>query len=324
MSMLRIVGIGGGTGLPALLRGLCDRPDVDLSAIVSVADNGGSSGRLRETFSIPAVGDLRNCLVALSRKDSPLAELFQYRFSSGDGLEGHALGNLIVAALHERTGSLRQAIDVASQFLALRGHAFAATEMPTTLCACFHDGVVVRGEWQISAAGGRIERIWLEPGNPPPSPGVLDAIGSANVIVLGPGSLFSSVLPNLLVDGVADAIRRSGAVKILVCNLMTQPGETDRFAASDHLIAIERFLGSDVIDLCVVNSATQHRRYGRLCAAGSEPVWCDSERIRDMGVVPIEADLIQQGERPVHNPDALGRLILKIAGIGVITAPRAA
>ncbi len=314
MTPLRIVGIGGGTGLPILLEGLCNTAGVDLSAIVNVTDNGGSSGRLRESFAMPPVGDLRNCLVALSGRNSQLAEVFQHRFSGGDGLDGHAVGNLVLAALYQQTGSLAQTIEIASCLLPTRGRAVAVTETPSTLCAAFQDGTMVRGEWQITAAGRRIERVWLEPDSPPAGAGVLEAIGSADAVVLAPGSLYTSLIPNLLVAGVADAIRRSTAVKILVCNLMTQPGETDGFAASSHLRAVADVLGGSVIDFCVVNSAVGPGRCRNGQANGAEPVACDLERMQSLGAIPIQADLlVRQGGQIRHNATKLGRLVVKIA-----------
>ena len=311
MNALRIVGIGGGTGLPVLLAGLGNEAGVDLSAIVNVSDSGGSSGRLRENFAMPAVGDLRNCLVALSPSNSTLAEIFQHRFSGGGVLGGHAVGNLIVAALYQKTGSLTEAIEIVSHMLPTWGRALAATETPSTVCAAFQDGTIVRGESDITAARRPIERVWLEPDSPPASHGVLEAIHSADAVVLAPGSLYTSLLPNLLVAGVADAIRRSPAVKILICNLMTQPGETDGFSAADHLRVVKDCLGPGVVDFCVVNSAR-----AQAGLEGAQPVACDLGRIRSLGAVPIEADLmLRQGERIRHNASKLGRLVVWIARI---------
>lgn len=318
MKPLRIVGIGGGTGLPVLLAGLRDLPGVDLSAIVNVADNGGSSGRLRESFAMPPVGDLRNCLVALSGNDSRLAGIFQHRFSCADGLEGHSVGNLVLAALYQQTGSLTRAIEIASCLLPARGRAVAATETPFTLCAAFQDGTLVRGESQITAAGRRIERVWLEPDSPPAGPGVIEAISSADAVVLAPGSLYTSLIPNLLVAGVADAIRSSTAIKILVCNLMTQPGETDGFFASDHLRVVSHALGSSIIEFCVVNSAAGPGRCRNRQTKGAEPVVCDLDRIQSLGAVPVRAELLlRQGGQIRHNPAKLGRLVVKIARLKI-------
>jgi len=316
---LRIVGIGGGTGLPVLLSGLRKFAHADVSAIVSVADNGGSSGRLRESFGIPAVGDLRNCLVALSGQDCALAGLFQHRFRAGGHLDGHALGNLIVTALYQQTGSLQQALEAARQLLPMKGLALAATETPATLCAAFEDGSMVRGESQVAAARKVIARVWLEPENPPASPGVLEAIEAAHAVVLAPGSLYTSLAPNLLVGGIAEAIRKSPAVKILVCNLTTQPGETDGFTASSHLRAVESLLGRRVVEYCLMNSATERVRSLLRPGTEAKPVICDTRWVRARGAVPIEADLLppeglsNPGDEIRHDAVKLGSLVMSVA-----------
>jgi uncharacterized cofD-like protein len=308
-SPLRIVGIGGGTGLPVLLAGLSGCPGVNISGIVSVADNGGSSGRLRDDFNMPAVGDLRNCLVALSGSDSALASLFQHRFSQG-GLEGHALGNLIVTALYQQTGSLVRAIEVASRMLCLEGRAIASTEVSATLCAALRDGTIVRGESEIAQTAGAIDRVWLEPDSPPPSPGVLEAIRSADAIVLAPGSLYTSLLPNLLVDGVVSAIQRSNAVRILVCNIATQPGETDGFSASDHLREVRSYLDGALIHYCVVNSETPDR----CLKTGSQFVRQDLAEVAALGAIPVSGKLLsEEALEARHSADKLGRRVLSIA-----------
>ncbi len=324
MTRLSIVGIGGGTGLPVLLRGL--QPfadgrdsrfavDVKVSAIVCVTDNGGSSGRLRRSFNIPAVGDLRNCLVALSPDDSVLAELFQHRFSDGNGLAGHALGNLIVTALCQKSGSLGRAAALARQLLPLKGEVLPVTEAPVTLCARLQDQTVVRGECEIGAAGGRIEQVWLEPDRVSPAPGVLEAITHADALVLGPGSLYTSLIPNLLVAGVAEAIGRSRALKIFVCNLMTEPGETDGFSAADHLRTLAAYLGPRPVDFCIVNSRLApagRTRVGR--GNRGQPVPCDWQEIERLGAMPICADLLSPREEKIrHDPAMLGHIVISLA-----------
>jgi uncharacterized cofD-like protein len=312
MNSLRIVGIGGGTGLPVVLRGLAMKPHVDVSAIVTVTDNGGSSGRLRESFGVPAVGDLRNCLVALSSQQSMLGDLFLHRFSNGD-VEGHSLGNLIVTALYQKTGSLQQALEIAAALLQLKGRVLAVTEVPATLCARFRDGSAVRGESQISAMGKPIAHVWLDPQNAQPTSGVLEVIESADAIVLAPGSLFTSLMPNLLVTEVAESIRRSNAITISICNLMTQPGETDGFSACDHLRVLQTCLGGDGIDFCVVNSAVEPAGAARYRTSGSRPVLADVDEIAALGVTPVEANLFRFDDGKVrHNPTELARLIVAI------------
>src|SRR5437867_5212191 len=320
--MRKILGIGGGTGLPVLLGGLkefAQDPDgtsrptgISISAIVSTSDDGGSSGRLSRTFGIPAVGDLRNCLAALAPNSFELPELFQHRFSAGAGLQGHSLGNLIVTALCEKYGSLGQAIQTAARLLRLHGHILPATEVRTTLSAVFEDGSVIRGESQIASAGKRIRRVWLEPESPPPFPGVLDVIANAAVIVFGPGSLYTSIIPNLLVEDVIQAIRCSPALKIFICNLTTQPGETEAFTASDHLRVLQSHIGQRVIDICVMSSDPVPQ------IAGSEtrvkPVRNDPQEIARMGVVPIQAGLLaREGPWVRHDPKKLAHLIVSIA-----------
>ena len=319
---MNIVGIGGVTGLPVLLRGLNDlsagtgrgSQDINVSAIVTVADSGGSSGLLRTAFGIPAVGDLRNCLVASSQGNPLLADLFQYRFASGDGLEGHSLGNLIVTALWGLSGNLGGAATLAAGLLGLKGRILPATETEVTLCAEFENGTVVRGEAQIALPRLKIKRLWLEPENPLPSAGVLQTIACADAIVFGPGSLYSSVVANLLVPGIADAIRNSSALKIFVCNLMTEPGEADGVMASDHVRALESYLGPDVLDICLMNSSPigdiSICRYQEM---GSEVVRADPEEIARMGLVPVAADLCTgEGHKVRHHSKNLARLIVNL------------
>ncbi|MBI3894989.1 MAG: uridine diphosphate-N-acetylglucosamine-binding protein YvcK [Acidobacteria bacterium] len=324
--MVNLVGIGGGTGLPVLLRGLRQFSEglepsaqnpVHISAIVCVSDNGGSSGSLRHHFGIPAVGDLRNCLVALSDGDSLLADLFQYRFSGGNGLNGHALGNLIVTAFCQMSGSLGGAVELSKEVLRSQGCVFPVTEIASSLCAEFESGDQIRGESEITAARGRIARVWLEPGNPPPSCGVLQTLDDADAIILGPGSLYTSIIPNLLVAGVAEAVRNSPALKIFVCNLVTQPGETDGFTAADHLRALETYLGAGVIDVCVLNSQPIARTVEeKYLETGSEPVRWSKDEIARMGVVPAIADLLEESQTKVrHDPIRLARSILSFTWV---------
>jgi uncharacterized cofD-like protein len=324
--MMKLVGVGGGTGLSVLLRGLkqlsddserrSPAADLNLSAVVCVSDNGGSAGKLRQSFGIPAVGDLRNCLVALADGDHMLTELFQHRFSGGNGLQGHSLGNLIVTALFQMSGSLGQATELAREVLRSKGHVLPVTEHALTLCAEMESGEVIRGESQITAARRRITRVWLEPDSPPPFRGVLQALSGADSIILGPGSLYTSIIPNLLVQGVAEAVRNSQALRILVCNLMTQPGETDGFTAADHLQALENYLGPGVIDLCVMNSQPiAQNTEETYWESGSKPVGCDEEGIARMGVAPVVAELLAEDQAKVrHDPGKLARLIVSLTG----------
>jgi len=325
----RVVGVGGGTGLPVLLAGLDglladEGGGAELSAIVTVADSGGSTGLLRQQLDIPGVGDLRNCMVALAGEDSPLGELFQHRFPAGGGLEGHALGNLIVAASLERSRNLLTAVDELSRLLEVAGRVFPVTETAVHLCAEFAGGRVVRGEAEIRRVRGSIERIWLEPEDPDPAPGVLDALVGADVIVLGPGSLYTSLVPNLLVPGVADAIQRSRGLKIFVCNLMTEPGETDDMTAADHLRLLEEHLGPRPVDVCVLNATPIPEAVAaRYAAEESVPVTRNDRKITRMGVLPVGADLMARDtEVARHDPGKLARLIVSLAA-GELRGPGA-
>lgn len=322
--MVKIVGIGGGTGLAVLLRGLnqlsqnhsrAGTDDISISAIVSVADSGGSSGMLRQALGIPAVGDLRNCIVALSGGNALLADLFQFRFPVGDGLKGHSLGNVTLAALWQQSGSLGQAVERAAALLHSRGRILPVTEVQVTLCAEFQDGSVACGEAEIPKVGRRIERVWLVPENPLASAGVLLAIARADAIVLGPGSLYTSIVPNLLVANVARAIRESRGLKVFVCNLMTEQGETDNLSAADHLRELERYLGRNVVDVCVLNSRAIPPGLVRgYSERGSRAVEWNRDEIARKGVLPLVADLLAQEELVIrHDPIKLGKLVLLLA-----------
>lgn len=318
----RIVGIGGGTGLSVLLHGLrrCAAAPgpgrgIAITGVVSVADDGGSTGMLRQCLAIPAVGDLRNCIVALSQ-DNPLwAELFQHRFLAGDGIAGHALGNLIVAALVQRSGGLSSAVEQLTKPLRLGGKLLPVTEEPVSLCAQFSDGEVVRGESLIRARRQAIAELWLEPRRPRPTNGVLEAIGTADAIVLGPGSLYSSVLPNLLVDGVAESIRESSALRIFVCNLMTEPGETDGCDAVAHVAAIERHLGRGSVDICVMNNApVAPETAARYAERGSSVIRADAAAFRGSATLPVSVDLLPESGTPDrHDAAKLARLVVALA-----------
>jgi len=325
--MLKFVGMGGGTGLPVVLQGLRQLSETpwhglpcpcSISAIVCVSDNGGSSGHLRHSFGIPAVGDLRNCLVALSDRDCLLADLFQYRFSGGHGLDGHSLGNLIVTAFCQMSGSLGVAVDLAKEVLHTQGCVMPATETAVTLCAELESGSCIRGESQITAARSKIRRVWLEPGPPPPFHGALQALARADAIILGPGSLYTSIIPNLLVAGVAEAVRNSPALKIFVCNLVTQSGETDGFTAADHVRVLQSYLGAGAVDVCLLNSQPITRTVRELyLESGSEPVNSSQDEIAKMGVLPVWADIVAEKQSKIrHDPNKLARMIVSLTRDG--------
>lgn len=254
---VRVVVIGGGHGLASLLRGLKEYTH-NLTAIVTVADDGGSSGELRRNMGILPPGDLRNCLAALSSDEALLSQVFQYRFSAGAGLEGHSLGNLLITALSEITGSFEEAVAESGRVLSIYGQVLPATLSNVELRAEVNEPgsdrtIHVTGESQITKAEGRIQRVWLNPSNTPAFPPAVSAILAADLIILGPGSLYTSLLPNLLVKGLAEAVRVSRGVKFFVCNLATQRGETDGFSASDHLEVVEKHIGSNPFDLVICN-----------------------------------------------------------------------
>jgi uncharacterized cofD-like protein len=304
-----VAAIGGGTGLSTLLRGL-KKYTSNLSAIVNVTDDGGSSGRLRQNLDMLPPGDIRNCLLALANTEPLLEKVFQYRFTSGEGLEGHNLGNLFLAALTEEFG-FEKAVVAASRVLAVKGEVLPVTLEKLNLVAHFSDGRIVRGESQIPAIGGRISRLCLEPATSSVYPGAAKAIEDAEVVVIGPGSLYTSVLANLLVPGVAQAIRESRARKIYICNVMTQPGETDGYTAADHLQTLYDHVGPGLIDIVIINSnlSIPHNildKYGR---EGSVPVVPDKDRLEKMGVDVLSEDLISPHELVRHDSEKLAAIL---------------
>jgi uncharacterized cofD-like protein len=323
-SLLRIVAIGGGTGLAALLSGLKKfsylrsevdgRPRVHITAIVTVTDDGGSSGRLRRELEVLPPGDIRNCMVALSEDDALLSELFQYRFGAGRGLKGHSFGNLFLSALTQVTGDFLKAIQVSSEVLAIHGNIFPSTRKDVVLRAELENGELVEGESRISRARSRIDRIYLQPRKCEPLPETLDAITQADLITLGPGSLYTSVIPNLLVNGIPKAIRQSKAVKAYFANLMWQPWETMYFTASDHLDAIERHAGKGLVNTVVVNThpiGGQRRR--RYAAEKVYPVEVDLPQLREHGVDVIGRNLLARSEKVRHDSAAVAEVAVELA-----------
>jgi len=324
---MRVVAIGGGTGLSTVLRGLklhveeVARPArlqptiTRLTALVTVTDEGGSSGRLRREFRILPPGDIRNCLVALAEDEKLLTQLFNYRFASGHGLKGHSLGNLLLAALTHLEGDFAKAVRLSSEVLAIRGEIFPATLADVRLKARLRGGRVVYGESRITRTRLPIRRLHIVPSHCRPLPEALAALEAADLITLGPGSLYTSLIPNLLVHGVPEAIRRSKAVKVFVCNLMTQPGETRGYTAADHLRAIHDHVGGPLFGHALLNTAelspALRRRYE---AERAEPVVNDLERIRGLGAVPATASLLVEDRVARHDPARLARLLLELAG----------
>jgi uncharacterized cofD-like protein len=324
---LRIVAIGGGTGLSTLLRGLkryvpprdgSDSPhllpEVEITAIVTVSDDGGSSGRLRRDFDVLPPGDIRNCMVALSEDEALLSQLFQYRFTSGRGLKGHSFGNLFLTALNDMTGDFAQAVKMSSEVLAIAGHIYPATAKRVVLEATLANGRIVAGESRISKSRSAIETIHLQPDVCEPLPETLRAIRNADLITFGPGSLYTSVIPNLLVQGVAKAIESSKAAKACFVNLMWQPGETTGLTASDHVKAIHKHAGRSIVDCAVVNTTKLRpaslKKYER---QESRPVVNDVEELKHLGVEVIEASLACADGLVRHDPEASAAIAVKLA-----------
>lgn len=312
-TQLRVVGMGGGTGLSTLLRGLKEYP-VDLTAIVTVSDDGGSSGRLRNDMDMPPPGDIRHCLTALAEAEPLMEVLFQHRFAVGGAfLNGHSLGNLIIAGLQEITGDFQQAIREASRVLAVRGRVLPSTNRPLMLKAVMADGSIVSGETAITGCGCIIQEITLDPPNSLPLPETLEAISEADVIIVGPGSVYTSLLPNLLIPGVADALVASPAIKIFVCNVMTQPGESDGFTASRHLEAVLEHLGCpNPFHYAVVNLQRPPQDVMALYEEkGQHFVEPDLARLRALGTIPLTAALLADLHLARHDHAKLARCILE-------------
>ncbi len=323
-SPLRVVAIGGGNGLSALLQGLKaytrsaeGAPLLDISAIVTVTDDGGSSGRLRRDFDILPPGDIRNCMVALSEDSALLSRLFQYRFESGHGLKGHSFGNLFLMALTQIMGDFPDAVRVSSEVLKIAGKIYPATAANVALEAVLSDRSRVVGETRISRSKARIKQVRLIPRQAPPLPAALTAIAEADVITLGPGSLFTSVIPNLLVDGIATAIRSSQAVKAYFVNLMWQPGETTDFRASDHIRAIHRHAGGKFLDYAIVNLrpilSAAKKQYARQQAL---PVDNDIDTLFKMGLKVMAGNFASRSEKIRHDPAAAAAVVMKLAEEG--------
>ncbi len=309
----RVVAVGGGTGIPTLLRGM-KQYTANLSAVVTVADDGGSSGRLRTEFGILPPGDIRNCLIALADIEPLMERLFQHRFTNGEGLAGHPFGNLFILAMTEATGDFYQAVRAASEVLAVRGRVLPSTLDHVVLRAELADGRMVSGESAIGKAGSSIRRVFLDradgAGEVRALDDVLTAIQEAELIVLGPGSLYTSIIPNLLVPGVADAIRQSPALKIYVCNIMTEPGETDGFSVSHHLRALIDHAGYGLVDICLANTrAVPAQLRDRYRQQGAEAVAIDPAAYR-LGVQVVARDLLRvEGDYVRHDPEKLAQAI---------------
>jgi len=330
-SALKVVAIGGGTGLSTLLRGLKhyvpsspeDQPRdpslpviSELSGIVTVSDDGGSSGRLRRELNVIAPGDVRNCIVALSEDEALLSRLFRYRFVAGQ-LEGHNFGNLFLTALASVCGDFAEAVHVASEILATRGKIYPATTSNVQLDAWMHDGTRVRGETNITASNSRIVELRMVPANAKPLPEALHAIEEADLITIGPGSLFTSLIPNMLVRAIPEAIERSNAVKVYVCNLMTQANESLGLTAADHIRAIFHHARRKVFDYALVNtSPASQELLAKYALEGASQIHADTDRIRELGVEPISGDYLDETEIARHATDRAAQDLLELAITG--------
>ena len=302
----RIVVIGGGTGLSTLLRGLKAYTD-NLTAIVTVGDDGGSSGRLRKELGVLPPGDFRNCLVAMSESESLVKELFQYRFDQGDGLKGHSFGNLFIVAMTEITNSFDQALYESSKVLAVHGEVAPSTMADLSLSARLKSGDIVHGESLITERGGDIDQLFIDPSNAPASPRAVEAIRQAQLIIIGPGSLYTSILPNLLVRGIANALKHSAAPKIYVCNVATQKGETEGYAVEDHIEALQRHTFETVADYVVANNKPVDLLGTRFLG---EPVTSDGRSIKHAKLI---LDDLTDPDHPVRHDSAnLARIIMDV------------
>jgi uncharacterized cofD-like protein len=323
---LRVVAIGGGTGLSTLLRGLrshvassnhpsTDAPLIaDLAAVVTVTDDGGSSGRLRKGFNMLPPGDLRNCMVALSEEEDLLTRLFAHRFTKGESLKGHNFGNLFVAALTEITGDFGLAIQLASKVLATRGRIYPVTTANATLVARMDDGSLVRGETNITASRKHIAELMLDPPDAAPLPETLEAIQRADLITVGPGSLYTSLITNLLVQGMPAALARAKGVRVYICNLMTQANESLGLTASQHIERIYEHTHAPIFDYALVNTAAfSPETLARYAAEGASPIVADIERIEALGVRAIAGDFASEESVVRH---AAGRVTGALLSLG--------
>ncbi len=308
----KIVALGGGHGLSHLLLALKEYT-ANITAIVTVADSGGSSGRLREEFNIVAPGDIRNCLVALADAPALMGELFQFRFSKDSQLQGHNFGNLFLTAMIQLTGDFEKAVKESSKVLAIRGKVVPATVSNVQLVAEYEDGSITEGEAKIPNTRTRIKRVSFKPEDPSATGEALEAIADADVIVLGPGSLYTSIIPNLIINEMTKAISASSAFKIYVCNVMTQSGESDGYSASDHVEAIVAHSRKDVINACLINDAeVPSDAQGRYKAEDSFPVKADADKIRGMGYMVTATDLLGVADYVRHDSGKLTRALIRL------------
>ncbi|WP_299322682.1 YvcK family protein [uncultured Gemella sp.] len=307
---IKVVTIGGGTGLSVLLRGLKKYP-LEITAVVTVADDGGSSGKIRSDMNIPSPGDIRNVIAALSDVEPYLEKMFQYRFDSGE-VKGHPVGNLMIAAMTDIHGDFSTAVKVMSRILNVRGTVLPTTNDIATLNAVLSDGEIIRGESSITKAGGVIDHVYITPSRVKPNEDVLKAIEEADYIIMGPGSLYTSIIPNLVISKVSEKIRESNAKKIYVCNVMTQHGETDNYTVSDHIVAINKHVEENIFDLVIANSREfDDSILSKYHKEKQEPVKIDHEKIEELGIKLIKNNDVGIVDNNTirHNADKVSELI---------------
>ena len=307
---IKVVTIGGGTGLSVLLRGLKKYP-LEITAVVTVADDGGSSGKIRSDMNIPSPGDIRNVIAALSDVEPYLEKMFQYRFDSGE-VKGHPVGNLMIAAMTDIHGDFSTAVKVMSRILNVRGTVLPTTNDIATLNAVLSDGEIIRGESSITKAGGVIDHVYITPSRVKPNEDVLKAIEEADYIIMGPGSLYTSIIPNLVISKVSEKIRESNAKKIYVCNVMTQHGETDNYTVSDHIVAINKHVEENIFDLVIANSREfDDSILSKYHKEKQEPVKIDQEKIKELGIKLIKNNDVGIIDNNTirHNADKVSELI---------------
>ncbi|HEY6609176.1 MAG TPA: gluconeogenesis factor YvcK family protein [Candidatus Limnocylindria bacterium] len=314
----RIVALGGGTGLSTLLRGLKGY-SANITAVVAVADDGGSSGQLRQQLGIAPPGDIRNCIAALADAEPLMTQLMQYRFPAGSGLDNHAFGNLFIAAMTAVTGDFEEAVRESNRVLAVRGQVLPATSVPLNLSARLASGRHLYGQVGIATATERIERVSIEPADVRANGEALERILEAELIVLGPGSLYSSVLPNLLIEDVRDALAAASGLVVYVCNVATQAGETDGMAASQHLSALFDHVGEDLVDCVVINRNAAARQPEGWKA---EPVEVDVRRLEELPVVVVEEDVIDVSNAHRHDPAKLATALMRLLQEDRVERPR--
>ena len=307
---IKVVTIGGGTGLSVLLRGLKKYP-LEITAVVTVADDGGSSGKIRSDMNIPSPGDIRNVIAALSDVEPYLEKMFQYRFDSGE-VKGHPVGNLMIAAMTDIHGDFSTAVKVMSRILNVRGTVLPTTNDIATLNAVLSDGEIIRGESSITKAGGVIDHVYITPSRVKPNEDVLKAIEEADYIIMGPGSLYTSIIPNLVISNVSEKIRESKAKKIYVCNVMTQHGETDNYSVCDHIVAINKHVQENIFDLVIANSREfDDSILSKYHKEKQEPVKIDQDKIEKLGIKLIKNNDVGIVDNNTirHNAEKVSELI---------------